>query len=1151
MASSSSSASCSAPAFSSQPWKYDVFLSFRGEDTRKSFVDHLYSALEQKGVYTYKDDEILPRGESIGSSLMEAIEESQIAVIIFSENYADSSWCLDELACIMNCRDAKGQIVMPIFYDIDPSEVRNQRLTYGEALAKHEWVNKNKVGSWGEPVGDDLWGWLSAPSEQNQKNQEAFANHELENKIQVESWRKALVDASNISGWVVKHIANGHESKVIKEIVANISHRLQPPTLCENEKLTGLKARVEDLKSKVQIGSGGVRMIGIWGVGGGGKTTLASSLYNEIFSKFDGCCFLGNIRETTSKYGLEKLQEKVVSNVLKQKEVEINSVEEGRRLMNYRFRCKNVLLVLDDVDHLDHLHALAGSHNWFGEGSRIMITTRDKHLLNVYEVDVIHNISLLHDNEAGELFLKHAPRVYKRIVEFELLSKYVVSYAGGLPLALKVLGSFLCDKDINEWMSAITRLKEIPDTDIVEKLKISFDGLKPLEKELFLDIACFFRGREKDEAMEILDACGFHPVIGVKVLIQKALITISEDGEFDMHDLVQEMGHYIVRGKHPNNPEKHSRVWKKEDILKICAVDATKELDMIEAIRFDYDSDYPSQHVPPIVANMKNLRWIDWKRDLASPLPTNFPPREICCLILCCISLTQLWEGYKMLPNLRSMELSGLEKLIMTPDFDGLPNLERFTLIWTSYLEEIHPSLGHLEKLVFLSIENCFSLKMCPPITQLKNLKTLEFGGCPKLFKLSEIQQCMDNLQHLHLDNSGKEGASYRRSYTNCSVTSRTCGCRNHGGDIKVKKPEDNLIDVEQCCLEETCFRRNNMNHIGLQFFHTGLRNLNLSYCNLGDEDIGSNVWELPNLQYLSLAANNFSRLDFNFLRLPQLKKLFIPYCEDLIELLELRQLPRLKWLNVSDCKSLVELSELPSSIAVVNADGCTSLESFGDISNCKWLSKVTLRGENKLCGDIILGSMFKGNAVGDHFINLTLQHQIPKAFLGRLFRRKTFRLHLPDDWYNQFCGFLMCIVTDISYPYIDIIIKQELDEDSRFELWRDQSNEAAVEPEREGTLTFIGYVSFGLLRHTTLWNSSYNMISLSLNIMSWQSYAAKSYVGVVLARSLRITKGHQMQTTDRSEFFDKERKHGNTFTIQQDSQSSINILWKPFNNKF
>jgi hypothetical protein len=310
-------------------------------------------------------------------------------------------------------------------------------------------------------------------------------------------------------------------------------------------------------------------MIGIWGVGGGGKTTLASSVYREISSKFNGCCFIKNIREESSRYGLEKLQKKILS------EMKVSKVGGGRSLIDNRLRRRKVLIVLDDVDHLDQLKALAGSHDWFGEGSRIIITTRDVHLLNAHRVDVMHNISLLNNDEAMKLFCKLSPQGNRPKEDYERLSKEVVSYVGGLPLALSVLGPFLCDKDIDEWKSALARLKDIPNDDIVGKLKLSFDGLTKVEKELFLDIACFFRWENKEKSMEILDACGFHPVIGVKVLIQKALITISKDGEFDMHDLVQEMGHHIVRGEHPNNPEKHTRVWKEEDAITICSMDAT------------------------------------------------------------------------------------------------------------------------------------------------------------------------------------------------------------------------------------------------------------------------------------------------------------------------------------------------------------------------------------------------------------------------------------------------------------------------------------------------------------------------------------------------------------------------------------------------
>ena len=131
---------------STHRWSYDVFLSFRGEDTRNGFTSHLYKGLCDNGIYTFIDND-LPKGEEISEELLKTIERSMISVVVFSENYAESHWCLDELVKIMQCRK-NGQIVLPIFYKVDPSEVRNQRGNFGAALTRLEEKFKNKVQSW-------------------------------------------------------------------------------------------------------------------------------------------------------------------------------------------------------------------------------------------------------------------------------------------------------------------------------------------------------------------------------------------------------------------------------------------------------------------------------------------------------------------------------------------------------------------------------------------------------------------------------------------------------------------------------------------------------------------------------------------------------------------------------------------------------------------------------------------------------------------------------------------------------------------------------------------------------------------------------------------------------------------------------------------
>ena len=157
-----------ASSTSSNPRSYDVFLSFRGGDTRKNFTDHLYTTLATHGIHTFRDDEELEKGGDIAADLSRAIEESRIFIIIFSKNYAYSRWCLNELLKIIDCVTQKESMVVPIFYDVPPSDVRNQSGSFGKAFTFHE-------------------------KDADQK------------KERVEKWRIALTKAANISGWHVEN----------------------------------------------------------------------------------------------------------------------------------------------------------------------------------------------------------------------------------------------------------------------------------------------------------------------------------------------------------------------------------------------------------------------------------------------------------------------------------------------------------------------------------------------------------------------------------------------------------------------------------------------------------------------------------------------------------------------------------------------------------------------------------------------------------------------------------------------------------------------------------------------------------------------------------------------------------------------------------
>ncbi|KAJ0751742.1 putative TIR domain, P-loop containing nucleoside triphosphate hydrolase [Helianthus annuus] len=459
-------------------FKYDVFLSFRGEDTRKTFVDHLYHALDRRGITTYKDDEKIKKGKRINDQLMRSIEDSRIYIIVFSKNYASSSWCLDELVKIMDCHNKTGRIAYPVFFNVEPTEVRHQSGAVKEAFAKHE------------------------------KDETAGI------------WRDALKEAADLAGRELKSTFDGYEAKFIQKVVEDISLELRFISSSAGEKLIGMETRVKHVVSSLEDDYDDVRMIGIKGIGGGGKTTLARAVFNHISIWYEGKSFVENVREVSKGSGLKKLQKQVLKDVLNDPNIDVKSVDEGEIMMKKMISSRKVLVVLDDVDDIEQLEALAGEHTWFKSGSTIIITTRDEHVLVAHGVKSIHDANLLSHEEGIRLFSKYAFGRENPIEGYQELPGKVVHYAGGLPLTIKVLGTSLCGKTKCEFNDAIERLKTIPEKQTLETLELSYNGLENDHKEIFLEVACILKGEPKDKAIRILESYGFHARIALKVLEQ-------------------------------------------------------------------------------------------------------------------------------------------------------------------------------------------------------------------------------------------------------------------------------------------------------------------------------------------------------------------------------------------------------------------------------------------------------------------------------------------------------------------------------------------------------------------------------------------------------------------------------------------------------
>ena len=282
-----------------------------------------------------------------------------------------------------------------------------------------------------------------------------------------------------------------------------------------------------------------------------GKTTIAKAIFNTIHYNFDGSTFLDNVREwSKTNDGILQLQEKIK-----------------------RLHHKKSLVVLDDVEKLDEIDKLLENYDWFGSGSRIVITTRDRRLLDTLPEDwhvTYYKVEELNEHEARELFVKHAFRRNNAKEEyFELVDQFI-HYAKGLPLALKIIGANLYKRTKRQWKSALDKYKIIPERAIQEILKISYDGLDQTQQDIFLDIACFLKGFLRNHVVDILSSINsYEPEIDIEILIEKCLITVTEDDELSMHDLIQQMGWEIVREESPQVVKKHNRLLCYEDACQV------------------------------------------------------------------------------------------------------------------------------------------------------------------------------------------------------------------------------------------------------------------------------------------------------------------------------------------------------------------------------------------------------------------------------------------------------------------------------------------------------------------------------------------------------------------------------------------------------
>ncbi|XP_068503057.1 TMV resistance protein N-like isoform X4 [Phaseolus vulgaris] len=875
---------------------YDVFLSFRGSDTRYGFTGNLYKALSDKGIHVFFDDEELQRGDEIGEALITAIKHSRMAIVVFSKNYASSSFCLDELLKIIDCVKAKGRFILPIFYDVHPSHVRRQSGSYAEALAMHE-------------------------QRFTRSNQNLNFNME-----KLQKWKMALNQAANVSG---KHYKLGseYEHEFIAKIVKEVSNKINRRPLHVADYPVGMEHRVQKVKSLLQFGSDiGVHIVGIHGIGGMGKSTLARAVYNSISDQFEGLCFLDGVRENAVKHGLVHLQEMLLSEIVGEKDIKIGSVSKGISIIKHRLHRKKVLLILDDVDKLEQVRATVGERDWFGCGSRVIITTRDKHLL--HGVDGKYEVEDLNEEEALELLSWNAFKDDKVDPSYKDISNQAVAYASGLPLALEVIGSLLFGKGTREWESALDQFKKIPNKRIQDILKVSYNALEENQQRIFLDIACCLKGYELQEVEDILGAHhGVCMKYGIGVLVDKSLIKIK-NGCVTLHELIEVMGKEIDRQESPKELGKHRRLWFHKDIIQVFAENSgTSEIEIIcldfplfeedEEVFVEWDGEafkkmenlktliIRNSHFSKGPTYLPNsLRVLEWWTYPLHDLPTDFHPNKlaICKLPRSCFTSLELATISKKFMNLTVLNFDGSECLTKIPDISTLQNLEKLTFECCENLEAIHDSVGFLDKLKVLSAFGCSKLTSFPPI-KLISLEQLDLSSCSSLESFPEILGKMENITQLELKNTPLKEfpSSFRNLVRLQDLVLVDCGNVQLPSSI-VMLPE--LAEIFALgCKGWLLLKQDENDEEKVSFVSSNVKCLCLSGCNLLDEYFPMVLAWFGNVKELELSSNNFT---------------FLPEC--------IKECRSLTLLNLDNCEHLKEIRGIPPNLEYFSAGNCQSL---------------------------------------------------------------------------------------------------------------------------------------------------------------------------------------------------------------------------------
>ncbi|KAH9306611.1 hypothetical protein KI387_011015, partial [Taxus chinensis] len=882
--------------------RYDVFLSFPGSNTCEAFVrKKLYPALAAAAeIHTFSDQISVDKGNHIFSSLRHDISASRICIPVFSQDFVESEWCLKALLYMV---DDKATI-WPLFYNVLPSALRED----------------------GKYVQD-------------------FEQHERRRTLDtsfIDKCKRALVNVSNRCGWCLNQSSG--EEDLVQDIVSKVVEILKLKRFyLDTPECFGLDWPVDHVRILLHAGDMQKKMVkvGIHGMGGIGKTTLAKLVYKLICSQFEVFCYALDVGERCQEAnGLVKLQTHMLNDI-SNFSGEVDHVDRGVCLLKGCLRDKRVLLLLDDIQSPEQLEALAGNYRDFGRGSRLIITSRDLQILKVADVDEAYEVSRLSHKHALQLFNFHTfPNSSCPKQEIETLRNSIIDACEGLPLALQVLGkSLVGERDRKVWVDMADKLSCEPS--LQKKLIISYDSLDSNEKEMFQDIACFFNWTEKEMAIVFWEEVIRSLHASLRHLLQKSLVNMGPGNQLLMHACLRQLGKSIAN-EMSAEPRKRTRLFAEKDVHYVLQ----RHRENANHVRYlCYEPKQPVTLNAEMFQSLYNLRLL-WLTNVA--IEGNFP--EACFLDL-------RWLRWRKCSS-NSLPLgTNFESLVIMEVTDS-----QITHLWDESTED-YATIRPL-KLKVLILSGCASLEDLPGTLMYTQLRILDLSNCNSLRSLPNSVKNFSSLVSLNMEGSGISSLPNDFGELSSLQKLNLSRCKHLS---KLPSSFGNLSRLEKLQIHH------NPKLTELPCTFGGLKSLlylNAADCQLCDEGLPAGISELSSLKIIHLERNPFRSLPCGLEKLRELWELHLDGCKQLSLLPALP--PSLEMLFARDClclDTLCCLSDLKSlsrldvskSPYLTNLPGLESLQGLTTLKlvGCHNLSSTTL--ESCLGGLKSLESLFIG----------------------------------------------------------------------------------------------------------------------------------------------------------------------------------------------